>query len=230
MWLRSLLTSLKSRPSVAPSRRFPSRPNPRLRVEALEDRSLPSGTVSLAASDDSPLVGERVTWTATAADVGANPVYQFSTAPHGGAFHVVRDFSPATSFAWSPMQEGSYDIEVTVKDGYQAAETTSAVAVDEVASRVTGSEAVVTPTDNPLVALYSVPPSSAETVRVQFAVAGDHPAWRNTDSRAVELGTSTNFFVAGMLPNTTYQLRHVFSDGTGSAPVLFTTGSLPSTL
>ena len=33
-----------------------------------------------------------------------------------------------------------------------------------------------------------------------------------------------------MLPNTTYQMRHVFSDGTGSAPVLFTTGSLPTTL
>jgi hypothetical protein len=43
-------------------------------------------------------------------------------------------------------------------------------------------------------------------------------------------GTSTNVFVAGMLPNTTYQMRHVFSDGTGSAPLPFTTGALPSTL
>ena len=58
------------------------------------------------------------------------------------------------------MQEGSYDIEVTVKDGYQATETTSAVVTYEVASRVAGSEAVITPTLNPLVALYSVPPSS----------------------------------------------------------------------
>ena len=95
------------------------------------------------------------------------------------------------------MQEGTYDIEVTVKDGYQATETTSAVAADAVASRVTGSQAVVTPTLNPLVALYSVPPSSAATVFVQFAVAGDHPAWRNTDARAVVPGKSTNFFVAG---------------------------------
>ena len=92
---------------------------------------------------------------------------------------------------------------------------------------MTGSQAVVTPTANPLVALYSVPPSSAETVFVQFAVAGDNPAWRNTDARAVVPGKSTNFFVAGMLPNTTYQMRHVFSDGTGSAPVLFTTGACP---
>src|SRR5262249_7181007 len=43
-------------------------------------------------------------------------------------------------------------------------------------------------------------------------------------------GKSTNVFVAGLLPNTTYQMRHVFGDGTTSSPPLFTTGSLPSTL
>src|SRR4029453_1824671 len=98
-----------------------------------------------------------------------------------------------------------FEIKVTVKDGYQAAETTSAVASDEVASRVTGSEAVVTPTSNPLVAPYSVPPSSADTVFVQFAPAGDNSSWRNTDTRDVVPGKSTNVFMAGMLPNTTYE-------------------------
>jgi hypothetical protein len=197
----------------------------------LEDRSVPSCSVSLAPSAPAPqLVGERVIWTATASDCGTAPVYQFSAAPQGGAFRVVRDFSPTNTFAWTPMQEGTYDIKVTVKDGYQASETTSAVVADAVASRVSGSEAVATPTLNPLVALYSVPPSSAATVFVQFAVAGDHPSWRNTDSHAVVPGKSTNVFVAGMLPNTTYEMRHVFSDGTGSAPLLFTTGAIPSTL
>src|SRR6516225_2183055 len=157
----------------------------RLHLETLEVRSLLSGTVTLAPSDDSPLVGERVTWTATAVDVGATPVYQFSAAPHGGTFHVARDFSPTNSFAWTPMEEGTYDIEVIVKDGYQATGTTSTVVTDDVSSRVTGSEAVVTPTLNALVALYSVPPSAAGTVFIQFAVAGDHPAWKNTDTRAV---------------------------------------------
>jgi hypothetical protein len=200
-------------------------------LEQLEDRSLPSCMVSLAPNEAAPqLVGERITWTATATNCGAAPVYQFSAAPHGGAFHVVRDFNPSNAFAWTPMQEGNYDIKVTVKDGYQATETTSAVVADAVASRVSGSQAVVTPTLNPLVALYSVPPSSAGTVFVQFSVAGDHPAWRNTDARSVVPGKSTNFFVAGMLPNTSYQMRHVFSDGTGSAPVLFTTGSIRATV
>src|SRR6516164_6336597 len=93
----------------------------RLLLEPLEDRTLPSCTLSLVSSEAAPqLVGERVTWTATAADCGTAPVYQFSVAPHGGAFHVVRDFSPANTFAWAPMQEGTYDVMVTVKDGYQA--------------------------------------------------------------------------------------------------------------
>ncbi|HJZ55274.1 MAG TPA: aryl-sulfate sulfotransferase [Gemmataceae bacterium] len=230
MWFRSAIRSRKPRRQASSVQQAPRCHAARLQFEPLEDRSLPSGTVTLAPSDDPPLVGERVTWTASAIGVGATPIYQFSAAPHGGSFHVVRDFSPANRFAWTPMQEGSYDIKVTVKDGYHAAETTSAVAIDQVASRVTGSQAAVTPTLNPLVALCSVPASWAGTVFVQFAVAGDHPAWRSTDIRAVVPGKSTNVFVAGMLPNTTYEMRHVFSDGTGSAPVLFTTGALPSTL
>src|SRR6185369_2648146 len=60
MWLRSLLTSLKTRSPIAGARRVPGRPTAaRLRIEALEDRSLPSGTVTLASGDDYPLVGER---------------------------------------------------------------------------------------------------------------------------------------------------------------------------
>ena len=217
-------------PPATYSRR-PARRAAGLHVESLEDRRLLSGSVSLAPGTAAPrLAGAPVTWTATATGVGAAPVYQFSAAPHGGAFHVLRDFSPAGAFAWTPMEEGTYDIKVTVKDGYGGAESTSAVAADEVASRVSGSQAVVSATANPLVALYSVPPSSADTVFVQFAVAGDNPSWRNTDARAIEPGKSTNFFIAGMLPNTTYQMRHVFSDGTGSAPLPFTTGSIPATV
>lgn len=227
-WLRNVRSSLAQSQMDRKPRRRPAR---RLTLEALEDRTVPSCMVSLAPSEAAPqLVGERITWTATATDCGATPVYQFSVAPRDGAFRVVRDFSPANAFAWTPMQEGAYDIEATVKDGYQATETTTAVAADGVASRVSGSQPVITPTLNPLVALYSAPPTAARTEFVQFAVASDHPAWRNTDTRSVVPGMSTNFFVAGMLPNTTYEMRDVRSDGTGSAPLLFTTGSIPSTL
>src|SRR6267143_15747 len=139
MWLSSILNSLNpSSPHTRTRRRTSPRQRPaarRLVLEALEDRSLPSCMVSLAPNEAAPqLVGEGVTWTATATDCGTTPVYQFSVAPHAGAFRMVRDFSPANAFVWTPMQEGAYDIGVAVKDGYQATETTTAVMADAVAS------------------------------------------------------------------------------------------------
>jgi hypothetical protein len=178
----------------------------------------------------SHLVGDRVTWTATVTNCGETPVYQFSVGATGGPLHVVRDFSPSSSFTWTPMEEGSYNVQVTVKAGYNATRTHSDVVSYVVNPRVTGSEAVITPSLNPLVALYSVPQGPEGTVHVEFAVASDQPSWRSTNELPSVPGESTNFFVAGMLPNTTYEMRHVFSDGTTSSPLLFTTGSVPSTL
>src|SRR5262245_22652241 len=113
-----LLNSLRKMVGrAAASRQGPRRPPGRSRVtrrlllEPLEDRTLPSCTVALAPDEAAPqLVGERITWTATATDCGTAPVYQFSVATHGGDFRVVRDFSPDNTFAWTPMQEGTYDI------------------------------------------------------------------------------------------------------------------------
>jgi hypothetical protein len=146
---------------------------------------------------------------------------------------VVRDFSPTNSFVWAPMQEGTYDVMVTTKDGYQATETISATVSDAVDSRVTGSDAVITPTSNPLVALYSAPPSSGDTIQVEFAVATPHPEWRSTNTLPIEPGKSSNFLVAGLLPNTAYEMRDVVTShhhDHHSSPLLFTTGSIPSSL
>ena len=148
----------------------------------------PSGcTVSLQPSEPSPqLVGERIIWTATAANCGAAPVYQFGVAARAEGrdgegpdhergrprFAMVRDFSLDHSFAWAPMQEGRYAIRVAVKDGFDAVQATSSVVSDEVDSRVTGDDAVVTPTLNPLVALYSAPPCRDGAMRVQFRPTG----------------------------------------------------------
>jgi hypothetical protein len=181
-------------------------------------------------ANSSHLVGDPVTWAATATNCGQAPVYQFSVGAAGGPLHVVRDFSPSNTFTWAPMQEGCYNVEVTVKAGFDATRTHTAVASYVVDSRVTGSEAVISPTSNPLVALYSIPPGPQGTVHVEFSIAGDTPSWRSTDERPSVPGESTNFFVAGMLPSTTYQMRCVRSDGTTSSPLLFTTGSLPANL
>jgi hypothetical protein len=212
----------------------PNRAVPRL--EALESRCLLNGGVFLAPSEASPqLVGESISWTAATAELGAAPVYQFCVGPERGPLRVVRDFSLDNGFTWTPMEEGTYDIHVIAKRGFNGTDTESADALDVVNSRVAGSQAVITPTLNPLVALYSVPPSQPGpgphgTVHVEFAVAGDNPSWQSTNDLRSKPGKSTNFLVAGMLPSTTYEMRDVFSDGTASTPLLFTTGAIPATV
>jgi hypothetical protein len=200
-------------------------------LEALEDRCLLSGGISMTPSEAAPqLVGEPITWTATVADAPLGLVYQFSVkAPHE-TLHVVRDFSFDDHFTWAPMEEGTYRIKVTVKDGFDAMDAQSAVVNDKVDSRVKGADAVISPTSNPLVALFSVPPGPKGLVDVEFAVASATPFWRSTNELPSMPGKSTNFFVAGMLPNTTYKMRYVRSNGTVSSPQLFTTGALPTTL
>jgi arylsulfate sulfotransferase len=195
----------------------------------LEDRCLLS--VSLSGSGPPvPLVGSPVVWTASAGGHGGTPVYQFSVAPTGGPSHVVRDFSPSNSFIWDPLQEGRYVIQVTVKDSFGAATGESATAPYTAASRVVGSAAVVSPTSNPLVALYSAPPSPGGSMHVEFQPLGSGQSWSSTAPLPIVPGESTNVLVAGLRPNTTYLMRHVLDDGTTSAPLTFTTGALPATL
>ena len=195
----------------------------------LEDRCLLS--VSLSENGPSvPLVGSPVTWTATSGGHGTTPVYQFRVGPIGGPSQVVSDFSPSNSFVWNPLQEGSYAIQVTVKDSFGAGSGESATASYTADSRVVGSGAVVCPTSNPLVALYSAPPSAGSSMHVEFKPMNSDQAWTSTAPLPIVPGKSTNFLVAGMLPSTTYLMSHVLDDGTTSAPLTFTTGALPANL
>jgi len=210
--------------------------------------------VSLQPSVPSPqFVGERIIWTATAANCGAAPVYQFSVArrtergergrsEHERAHHhfaMVRDFSLDKSFAWAPMEEGAYEVSVKVKDGFDGVTATSTVASDTVSSRVTGEKAVVAPTLNPLVALYSAPACEHGAIHVRFRPASSPPdaPWTKTNSLPCVRGLSRNFVVAGMLANTTYAMVHGRGEdqhGRGGHQVgsvtLFTTGAPPGTL
>ena len=219
-------------------------------VGSLEARAAvapPACMVSLQPSAPSPqLAGERMTWTATAANCGAAPVYQFAVdagvedRDHGGwerergrqRFAIVRDFSLDASFKWAPMEEGRYEIKVEVKDGFDAVTATSAVVSYDVNSRVTGDDAVISPTLNPLVALYSAPPCRHGDIRVRFRPAGGpaHAEWTSTNALPCERGQSRNFVVAGMLANTTYEMVHRGGDDDDATPLLFTTGTPPATL
>jgi hypothetical protein len=143
---------------------------------------------------------------------------------------MVQDFSSSNSFTWNPLQEGNFDIQVGVKASYSATTTDTGSATYTAESRISGSTAVISPMSNPLVALYSAPPSTGASMYVQFVQLGSNLSWQSTAPLPVVSGESTNFIVAGLLPNTTYLMRHVLNDGTASAPLPFTTGNLPSTV
>ena len=195
----------------------------------LEDRCLLS--VSLTETAPAvPDVGAPVIWTATSRGHGRQPVYRFSVGLQGGPLQIVSDFSRSDSFTWVPMQEGTYDIQVVVKAGFGRRKSESTNATYTARTRVAGDSAVVSPMANPLVALYSAPPSPGASMYVQFARQGPTLSWQNTSPLPIVPGESTNFIVAGMLPDTTYLMRDVLDDGTVSAPLAFTTGSLPANL
>ena len=73
-------------------------------------------------------------------------------------------------------------------------------------------------------------PAPGTSMYVQFAQQGPTLSWQDTSPLPIVPGESTNFIVAGMLPDTTYLMRDVLDDGTVSAPLAFTTGSLPANL
>jgi arylsulfate sulfotransferase len=192
-------------------------------------------TISLTPSTPSPqLVGELVVWTTTATGCGDAPVYQYKVAftSANPKFRMARDFSLANTLAWGPLQEGSYAVMVTVKGSFDAGDSTSAVVSDEIHSLVTGGQAVITPTLNPLVALYSAPPCDDGSIYVKFRPVSDTNdlPWKATNTLTCAHGLSRNFLVAGMLANTPYEMAHVTSDGSLSPSLFFTTGTPPPSL
>ena len=130
---------------------------------------------------------------------------------------MVQDYSSTNSFTWDPMQEGTYQVQVKVEANYGTPVVDTTSVSYTVQTRIVGNSAVVSPTANPLVALFSAPPSSATSMYVQFSPQGPNPSWTNTSAQPIVPGKSTNVLVAGMLPNTTYLIRSV-NNGVASAP------------
>ncbi len=178
-------------------------------------------------------VGKSITFTASASDStnsSAHFTYQFSVKRSGSAsYSVVKDFYTSDTLTWAETNaEGVYDVQVIAKSSSgQSASETRAVTFT---SRVTGSTPVVSSTENSLVALYSAPPcSSPKTVRVRFRAKSAN-SWQATPFKTCD-GLSVNFYVAGMLPDTTYILQQDLYNGGFDTPgpeLTFKTGSLPA--
>ncbi len=190
-------------------------------------------TVTLTPSPAAPQpVGTAVTWKVAASKTGKGVIaYRFRVAGRDGVFHMARDFSQDSEFAWSPFPwEGQYKIEVTARNR-STGKTAEKVADFEASSRVKDGHAAVIGTAVPLVAIYSAPGcASGGTVRVRFAPRGS-TAYSYTPATACTPTLSENFYVAGMHPKTTYVMTHEVLSDTGSTagpPLEFETGSAPS--
>ncbi len=155
-------------------------------------------------------------------------VYRYSVSVDGGPFRIIRDFAqqgvsmgPLTLqeyFKWSPaLYEHEARIRVTARDN-KTKETAEAELPYRIVSRVKGSEAVVTPTSHPLVALVSAPACrDGAQFRVAFQPSGDS-ATSATPLEACRSSRSNNFYIAGMRADTMYRMRtEVVSGGATAA-------------
>jgi arylsulfate sulfotransferase len=187
-------------------------------------------------------VGTPVAWSVGATDSNPNSLtFQFNVAYASQPYALVRDFNigiesagkwRAQPFAWASIAgEGVYTIQVVAKD-FVSGETATRTASFTLTSLAPGSQATVHKTANTLVALFSAPScATGSSMRVAF-YTGTNPAGY-TNWAPCNSPVSMNFYVAGMLPSTTYTMYSQTQTGTNTvngANLSFTTGAVPTNL
>lgn len=201
--------------------------------------------VSMSPSHASPQpLGTSITWTATGTDNGSGPLtFQFNVTSPGGSLTMVKDFNVGTlssgtwtsqPFVWVPtLSEGTYKIQVVIKDFKSPVSTQSKTVSFSISSLVTGTTPVVTATANPLIALFSAPACPVGSrMRVSFHKQGVTSS-TVTNYISCRSGTSMNFEIAGMYSSTTYSMvSETLTSGqiTKSAPVPFITQAVPANI
>ncbi len=82
--------------------------------------------------------------------------FRLSASKLGSPSRVIYDFSEKSLWEWTPLEDGFYRVEASVRD-IGTGVVTSLVKGFKMNARVTDTP-IITPTDHPLVALYSAPP------------------------------------------------------------------------
>ena len=170
-------------------------------------------TVNLQTSSPASMpLGMPVTWTASVSGASAGGLlYRFQVEGPGGVFRTVVDYGPKAALTWTTIdQEGAYKIEVAVVNTATFEESVVSSGIS-FTSLVSGTNPVVTPSANPMVFIYSAPPCSASN-EIQFDFRASLPgaSIQFTPYQPCMAGVSRNFYLAGMLPGTAYQIQHVF--------------------
>lgn len=194
-----------------------------------------AAAMDLAVTTSAPspaLVGTIITFAATASEApSGNQWFRFRVRRQGEDYQLIRDYSPASTLEWTESsKEGSYEMEVSARNLDTGEISTSETSFD-FAPIVTGSAAVVTPTSNSLVFLYSAPPCE-EGQRMRVAFKGPNGIAQRTPYQDCD-GLSMNFYLAGIRALTEITAQHTLDTGSSfeSSPELtFTSGALPDNL
>src|SRR5882724_3563865 len=145
-------------------------------------------------------------------------VFRYSVREGGGPLHVIRDFSQQRDFVWRPaLYEHEATVRVTVRNN-GTKETADGDLPFRTVPRIKGSQPVVTPTANPLIALFSAPPCPAGG---RFRVAFQRPDDKDLTHTAFEPcrgSTSNNVYVAGMRTDSDYRMRAEVENGSNMKP------------
>ena len=186
-------------------------------------------SVSLSAGETQPQpVGATIHWTAAASSSGGGPMwYRFAVRDSSGASYTAKDFSPDSTFAWTPSeQEDIYGIQVTAMDtsSKERGKTSEPFTISAI---VSGTSAMVNQTNSPLVAFYSAPACPVgSNMDVRFQQAGSSVSAITAAKPCT--GKSMNFYVGGMYPNSSYTMEHEVITGSEVAtgpPLTFQSGS-----
>src|SRR5207302_16498 len=145
-------------------------------------------------------------------------VFRYSVSVERGPLHVIRDFSQQRDFVWRPpLYEHDASVHVTVRNN-GTKETAETDLPYRTVSRIKSSLPVVTPTANPLIALFSAPPCPAGgRFRVTFQRTDDKDL-NHTPFESCSGSTSNNVYVAGMRADSDYRLRAEVESGNTMRP------------
>lgn len=140
-------------------------------------------------------------------------VFRFSVGSDGGPLHIIRDFSQQRDFVWIPaLYEHDSIVHVTVRNN-ETKETADDEQPFRTTSRIKDSLPVITPTANPLIALFSAPPcTDGGRFRVAFQRQGSQVT-SYTPFEPCHTSRSNNVYVAGMCADSDYRMRAEFASG-----------------
>lgn len=134
-------------------------------------------------------------------------VVRYSIGVAGGDLHIVRDFSQQRDFVWRPaLYEHDAVVHVTVRNN-ETKETADDQQPFRTISRIKDSSPVITPTANPLIALFSSPPcADGGKFRVAYRAQGSEDP-NHTPFEPCRGARSNNVYIAGMRSDSDYLLR-----------------------